>query len=88
MSLFASMFLSLLKKTALNFLFTVLSMCRVLYKGGFELPTSQRMSKEKSRNSANVGLQSYITKFSQKCLILAVYCTALCTERFEPSLTD
>ena len=82
------MLLSLLKKTALNFLFTVLSMCRVLYKGGFELPTSQRMSKEKSRNSANVGLQSYITKFSQKCLILAVYCTALCTERFEPSLTD
>ena len=58
-------------------------MCRALYKIGFEPPTSQRISKEKSRNSANIGIQSYITKFSQKCLILLVYCTALCTECFE-----
>ena len=28
-------------------------------------------------------MQSYITKFSQKCCILSVYCTVLCTERFE-----
>ena len=72
------MFLCLVKKTALQFLFTV------LYKRGFEPPTSQSVSKEKSRNIANIGIQSYITKFSQKCFILSVYCTALCTERCEP----
>ena len=43
------------------------------------------MSKEKSRNIANVGIQSYIIIFSQKCLILFVYSTAPCTERFEPT---
>ena len=59
-------------------------MCRALYKRGFEPPTSQSISKEKSRNIANIGIQSYITKFSQKCFILSVYYTALCTERFEP----
>ena len=58
-------------------------MCRALYKRGFEPPTSQSISKEKSRNIANIGMQSYITKFSQKCCILSVYCTVLCTERFE-----
>ena len=42
------------------------------------------MSKEKSRNIANIGVQSYITKFSQKCFMLSVYYTAQCTERFEP----
>ena len=42
------------------------------------------MSKEKSRNIANIDIQSYITQFSQKCFILSVYCTALSTERFEP----
>ena len=78
------MFLSLVKKTALHFLFTVCPMCRALYKRGFEPPTSQSISKEKSRNIANIGVQSYITKFSQKCFILSVFCTALCTERFEP----
>ena len=56
---------------------------RALYKR-FESLTSKRMSKGKSRNIANIGIQSYITKFSQKCFILSVYCTALCTERFEP----
>ena len=59
-------------------------MCRALCKGGFEPPTSQSISKEKSRNIANIGMQSYITRFSHKCFILSVYCTALCTERFEP----
>ena len=42
------------------------------------------MSKEKSRNIANIGIQSYITKFSQRFFILSVYYTALCIERFEP----
>ena len=41
------------------------------------------MSKEKSRKTANIGIQPYITKFSEKYFILSVYCTALCTERFE-----
>ena len=59
-------------------------MCRALNKRGFEPPTSQSMSKEKSRNIANISIQSCITKFSQKCFILSVYYTALCTERFEP----
>ena len=59
-------------------------MCRALYKREFEPPTSQSMSKEKSRNIANIGIQSYITKFSQKCFILSVYYTALCADRFEP----
>ena len=59
-------------------------MCRALYEREFEPPTSQSMSKEKSRNIANIGIQSYITKFSQKCFILSVYYTALCTEHFEP----
>ena len=64
-------------------------MCWALYKRGFEPPTSQSMSKEKSRNIANIGIQYYITKFSQKCFILSVYYTALCSERFEspPSLS-
>ena len=35
-------------------------MCRVLYKRGFEPPTSQGISNEKSRNIANVGIQSSI----------------------------
>ena len=59
-------------------------MCRALYKRGFEAPTSQGKSKEKSRNIANIGIQSHITKFSQKIFILSVYYTALCAERFEP----
>ena len=59
-------------------------MCRALYERRFESPTSQRISKEKSRNIVNIGIRSYISKFSQKFLILSVYCTALCTERFEP----
>ena len=59
-------------------------MCWALYKRGFKQPTSQSISKEKSRNIANIGMQSYIIKFSQKCFILPVYCTALCTEHFEP----
>ena len=83
-SVFVSMFLSLVKKTALRFLFAYCRMCRALYKRGFEPPTSQSMSKEKSRNIANINIQSCITKFSQKCFILSVYYTALRTERFEP----
>ena len=59
-------------------------MCRALYKRGFEAPTSQSISREKSRNIVNIGIQSYITKFSQKCFMLSVYCTAHCTERSEP----
>ena len=59
-------------------------MCSALYKRGFEPPTSQSMSKEKSRDIANIGIQSYIAKFSQKCFVFFVYYTALCTERFEP----
>ena len=59
-------------------------MCRELYKRRSEPHTSQSISREKSRNTANIGIQSYIAKFSQKCFILSVYCTALCTERFEP----
>ena len=43
------------------------------------------MAKEKSRNIANISIQSYITKFSEKCLMLSVYYTALCTEPFEPT---
>ena len=78
-SVFVSMFLSLVKKTALHFLFAVLS-----YMQGAAPPTSQSMSKEKSRNIANISIQSCIIKFSQKCFILSVYYTALCTERFEP----
>ena len=39
----------------------------------------------KNQETANIGIQSYITKFSQKCFILSVYCTALFTERFEPT---
>ena len=47
-------------------------MCLALYKRGFEQPTSQSISKEKSRNIANIGMQSYITKLSQKCFILSL----------------
>ena len=86
-SVFASMFLSLVKKTCCKedtFLLLYCPMCRALYEREFEPPNSQSMSKEKSRNIANIGIQSYITKFSQKCFILSVYCTALFTERFEP----
>ena len=83
-SVFASMFLSLVKKTALHFLLLYCPMCRALCKRGFEPPTLQSMSKEKSRNIANISIQSYTTKFSQKFFILSVYYTALCTERFEP----
>ena len=57
-------------------------MCMALDKRGFEL--SQRISKEKLGNIANIGIQSHITKFIQKCFILSVYCTALWIERFEP----
>ena len=87
LSLFASMFLSLVKKTFCKedtFLLLYCPMCRALYEREFEPPNSQSMSKEKSRNIANIGIQSYITKFIQKCFILSVYCTTLCTERFEP----
>ena len=42
------------------------------------------MSNEKSRNIANNGIQSYITKLNQKSFILSVYCIALFTEGFEP----
>ena len=87
-SLFASMFLSLVKKTCCKedpFLLLYCPMCRALYEREFEPPNSQSMSKEKSRNIANIGIQSYITKFSQKCFILSVYCTALFTKRFEPT---
>ena len=59
-------------------------MCRALYKIGFEPPTSQIISKEKSRKIANIDIQSYITKFSQKYFILSIYWTVLCTERFAP----
>ena len=59
-------------------------MCRALYKRGFEQPISQSIAKEKSRNIANIGIQSYVTKFSQKYFMRSVYCTALCRERFEP----
>ena len=58
-------------------------MCSVLYKRGFEPPSSQSMSKEKLRNIANIGIQSYITNFSQKCFIFSACSTVLCTERFE-----
>ena len=79
-SVFASMFLSLVKKTCCKedtFLLLYCPMCRALYEREFEPPNSQSMSKEKSRNIANIGIQSYITKFSQKCFILSVYYTAL-----------
>ena len=77
------MFLRLVKKLLYTSFLLYCPMCRALYKRGFEPPTSQSISKEKSRNIANIGMQSYITKFSQKCCILSVYCTVLCTERFE-----
>ena len=72
------MLLSLVKKTVYY------PMCRVLYEREFEPPTSQDMCKEKSRNIANVGIQCYVAKFSQRYFILSVYCT----EHFEqpPSL--
>ena len=84
---FASIFLSLVKNTASHFLFVVLylPMYRALYKRRFEPPTSQSMSKEKSRNIVNSGIQSYITTFSQKYFTLSV--NALCTERFEQPLS-
>ena len=59
-------------------------MSRALYKGGFEPPNSKRISEEKLRNIANIGLQYHIIKFSQKSFMISVYCTTLCTERFEP----
>ena len=52
-------------------------MCRALYEREFEPPNSQSMSKEKLRNIVNIGIQSYITKFCQKCFILSVYYTVL-----------
>ena len=79
-SVFASVFLSLVKKTCCKedtFLLLYCPMCRALYEREFEPPNSQSMSKEKSRNIANIGIQSYITKFSQKCFILSVYYTVL-----------
>ena len=80
-SVFASMLLSLVKKTV------YCPMCRVLYEREFEPPTSQDMSKEKSRDIANVGIQCYVTKFSQRYFILSV--RKYCTEHFEqpPSLS-
>ena len=35
-------------------------MCRALYKRGFEPPISQGISKEKWRDIANIGIQSFI----------------------------
>ena len=74
------MFLSLVKKTCCKedtFLLLYCPLGRGLYEREFEPPNSQSMSKEKSRNIANIGIQSYITKSSQKCFILSVYYTAL-----------
>ena len=80
------MFLSLVKKTCCKedtFLLLYCSMCWALYEREFEPPNSQRMYKEKSRNIANIGFQSYITKFSQKmfhtfCLL---HCPSLRTSK-------
>ena len=72
------MFLSLVKKTCCkedNFLLLYCPMCRD--EREFELPNSQSMSKEKLRNIANIVVQSYITKFSQRCFTLSVCYTAL-----------
>ena len=55
-------------------------MCRTLYKSRFEPPA--RMSKEKSRNIVSRGIESSITKVSQKCFILSVYCTACVKNAF------
>ena len=55
-ALFASMFLSLVKKTALHFLFTVLSYVQGALQKGFEPLTSQSMAKEKSRNIENISI--------------------------------
>ena len=79
-SVFASMFLSLVKKTCCKedtFLLLYCPMCRALYEREFEPPNSQSMSKEKLRNIANIVVQSYITKFSQRCFIISVCYTAL-----------
>ena len=38
----------------------------------------------KNQETFQIFLFSPITKFSQKCFLLSVYCIALCTERFEP----
>ena len=43
----------------------------------FEPPISQSISKEKSGTIANIGVQSYITKFSPNCFILSVYYAGL-----------
>ena len=84
-SLFAFMFLSLVKKTTLHFLFTALPYAQgALQKRRLWNNSSQRISNEKLRNIVDIGIQSYVTKFSQKCFILSVYCSALCTERFKP----
>ena len=74
------MFLSLVKKTCCKedtFLLLYCPMCRVLYERQLEPPNSQSMPKEKPRNIANIGIQSYITKFSQKVSIPSVYYTAI-----------
>ena len=55
-SVFASMFFSLVKKTCCKentFFLLYCSMCRALYERESEPPKSQSMSKEKSRNIAN-----------------------------------
>ena len=83
-ALFASMFLNLAKKIALTFFLVYCPIFGVLCKREFEPPTSQSMCKKKSRNIANVGIQSYITKFIQKYFIISVYWAVLYTERFEP----
>ena len=72
------------KKMLYNSFLLYCSMCREPCKIGFGPPISQGISKKKSRNIANTGIQSYITKFIQKCLKLSVSCIALCTECFEP----
>ena len=61
-SVFASMFLSLVKKTCCKedtFLLLYCPMCRALYEREFEPPNSQSMSKEKSRNKYRYSVLYY-----------------------------
>ena len=73
------------KENCFTLLFTVLSYGQGALQKMVKTTYPHSISKEKSRNISNIAIQSHITKFSQKCFILSVYCTALCTERFEPS---
>ena len=59
--------------------------CSILYflcQKGFEKHPSQKTSKDRSANIANIGICFYVLKFSKEdCFTLSCYCSVLCAGR-------